>query len=88
METTDELIVSTGIGGDGWATYRRAKNGSLHRVKSPRLPVRATKREAQEDLYDWLHQQLNQKGRAIVPLVPMLERAQTRLAREMWAERG
>ncbi len=50
-----ELFVSDGIsGGTSWATYRRGPSGSLQRVKSPALPLRATRQEAEHDLAVWL----------------------------------
>lgn len=45
------LKVSSGISsGEHWMTYRVKNSGSLQRVKSKFLPMRATKQEAQEDL--------------------------------------
>ena len=55
MSESIDLIVSDGLsGGRAWATYRRKPNGSLARVKSPRLPLRATREEAEHDLDLWL----------------------------------
>lgn len=49
-------FVGTGLsGGIDWMTLRKkgtAKMGS-HRVKSPNLPIRKTKEEAQNDLDKW-----------------------------------
>lgn len=58
--TEQHYFVSTGISGGNpanrkWATYERKPNGSLRRVKSKYLPLRATKEEAEEDLAEWLH---------------------------------
>ncbi len=50
-----QVFVHDGLSnGQGWATYRRAANGSLHRVKSPALPVRESREEAEQDLEKWL----------------------------------
>jgi len=48
---TDIFGVDCGIGGKPWFTYRE-KNGCGfgNRVKSPALPVRPTREEAQADL--------------------------------------
>jgi hypothetical protein len=53
---TPELFVSSGLGGDSWATYRRRPTGSLERVKSPKLPLRTTEREALLDLKEYASQ--------------------------------
>jgi len=51
----EQYIVSAGIsGGEWWATYTRRPSGGLRRVKSPKLPLRATRAEAERDLCDWL----------------------------------
>ena len=45
------LFVSDGLSnGDRWGTFWRKTNGSLCRLKSPRLPMRPTFAEAQDDL--------------------------------------
>jgi len=46
------VLVSCGIsGGDKWMTVRQKKPTSgTHRIKSPKLPVRETQKEAQQDL--------------------------------------
>ncbi len=50
-----EFLVSDGISqGRAWATYRRRLSGSLQRVKSPALPLRPTREEAERDLARWL----------------------------------
>lgn len=51
-----ELFVSDGIsGGRWWATYRRKPGtGSLQRFKSPALPCRPTREEAERDLAAYL----------------------------------
>ncbi len=50
------LFVSDGISdGRTYATYRRKPSGSLQRVRSPGLPERATRAEAELDLYGWLY---------------------------------
>jgi len=48
------LFVSDGIsGGRSWATYYRKPSGSLARLKTPRLPLRASRAEAQADLDEY-----------------------------------
>ncbi len=50
-----EYFVSDGISaGATWATYRRRPTGSLQRVKSPALPLRESREEAERDLAAWL----------------------------------
>lgn len=46
------VFVSSGIsGGDKWMTVRQKKPTSgTHRIKSPKLPLRKTQEEAQQDL--------------------------------------
>ena len=46
------VFVSSGIsGGAVWMTVRQKKPGAgTHRVKSPRLPLRETPEQAQQDL--------------------------------------
>lgn len=44
------LFVSPGLGGDNFATYTRKPNGSLKRFRSPLLPVRKDREQAEEDL--------------------------------------
>ncbi len=57
-EPEPEYIVSDGISnGATWATYRRRRNGSLQRVKSPHLPLRATREQAEHDLAVYLAEQ-------------------------------
>lgn len=56
---SDEYIISGGLGGKSWATYRRKPNGSLHRVVSMHLPVRATQAEAQRDFEHWVSLKAN-----------------------------
>lgn len=47
-------FVSDGVSrGTAWAVYTRRPTGSLRRVKSPRLPVCATRGEAQQLLDRW-----------------------------------
>jgi len=49
-----QIFVSDGISkGRGWGAFRRNKNGSLQRVKSPALPMVNTKAEAQKMLNSW-----------------------------------
>lgn len=49
-----EYFVSDGISrGQYWFTCYRRQNGSLRRVCSPKLPIRATKEEAERDLAAW-----------------------------------
>jgi len=48
------LFVSDGIsGGTCWCTYWRKPNGSLARLKTPRLPLRSTWAGAQADLDEY-----------------------------------
>jgi ParB/RepB/Spo0J family partition protein len=48
------LFVSDGISqGKSWATYWRKASGSLARLRSPNLPERVTREEAQDDLDTW-----------------------------------
>jgi hypothetical protein len=50
-----EHFVSSGISwGKTWATYTKKPGHGMHRVKSKYLPLRATKKEAERDLYNWL----------------------------------
>lgn len=50
-EREEEISVSEGLHAGQWMAMRLAKNGrSKHRVKSPALPIRATRDEAQADL--------------------------------------
>ena len=52
---SDELIISDGLSnGATWATYRRTDKGALHRVKSPKLPLREHREDAVHDLARWL----------------------------------
>ncbi len=45
------VVVSSGIsGGESYMACRVKKSGALQRIKSKRLPLRDTRREAQEDL--------------------------------------
>ncbi len=62
---TDPIFfVSDGISsGKTWATYRRRKSGALRRVKSPALPQRDTKEEAEQDLARWLQKRQAEKAR-------------------------
>ena len=47
----ETLLVTAGISGGGcWFTARRGHSGALHRVKSPYLPLRDTRADAQVDL--------------------------------------
>lgn len=50
-----ELFVSQGLWGDKWGVfYRRTASGGLHRVKSPALPMVATREEAERNLAAYL----------------------------------
>lgn len=56
------FIVSDGLSkGTTWATYRQTATGALHRVKSPYLPLRATREEAERDLAVWLYNRAPRK---------------------------
>lgn len=48
-----EIFVSTGLGGDTFGSFRRSPTGGLHRVKSPAMPMVATREEAQANLDAW-----------------------------------
>jgi hypothetical protein len=55
------LFVSKGIGPDCFGTfYRKRGGGGKHRVKSPALPIRGTRQQAEDDLawyameHDWV----------------------------------
>lgn len=49
-----EYFVSDGISkGEYWFTCYRRQNGALRRVCSKKLPIRATKEEAERDLDAW-----------------------------------
>ncbi|MHB9033898.1 MAG: hypothetical protein ACYC6L_12740 [Anaerolineae bacterium] len=56
LQFNKTLFVGQGIGGlDGdWFTLRRKPNGGQSRVVSKWLPERATKEDAERDLYAWL----------------------------------
>jgi len=43
------LFVSKGIGETKYATFYRVRTHGIHRVKSPDLPIRETKEEADAD---------------------------------------
>ncbi len=61
-----EFIISDGIsGGRTWATYRRRSSGSLQRVKSPALPLRETREEAERDLLCWLARRPGRAGHRV-----------------------
>ncbi len=45
------LILSQGIGAAKWGTFHRKPSGSLARIKSPALPMRLTREEAEQDLH-------------------------------------
>jgi hypothetical protein len=47
-----------------WATFRRSPDGSLTRLKSPNLPPRHTRAEAEWDLLDWLGKRVCQTATA------------------------
>ena len=54
-KTGEEYVISDGISeGRSWGTYTRRPNGSLKRVVSPKVPVRASREEAEADLKRWL----------------------------------
>ena len=45
------VVVSSGIsGGETFMACRVRKSGALHRIKSKKLPLRNTRKAAQEDL--------------------------------------
>ncbi|MBV4415120.1 hypothetical protein KM792_13755 [Clostridium tyrobutyricum] len=48
----NEIFVSTGLGSQ-YGTFRKSKNGGLHRVKSPAMPMISSKDEAQKNLDLW-----------------------------------
>lgn len=50
----DGLIVATGLSGTEWGVFRRSASGGLHRVKSPALPMVATREEAERNLAAYL----------------------------------
>ncbi len=67
MESNAEYFVDDGISqGRAWATYRRRPTGSLQRVKSPALPLREDKAQAEHDLAVWLAERapMNRQARA------------------------
>ncbi len=50
-------VVSQGIGSSGpWMVFERRPSGSLRRICSKALPIRASREEVQEDLRKWLEQ--------------------------------
>jgi hypothetical protein len=52
-----QFVVTQGISADPdapWFAAERMPSGALRRVKSPRLPARETRIEAERDLYRWL----------------------------------
>jgi hypothetical protein len=62
-EQIGQLVISDGISkGKTWGTYRQLPNGSLKRVVSPQLPLRATKSQAEADLATWLTRLIYLKG--------------------------
>lgn len=55
QEDRERYFVSDGIShGETWMTCVRTPRGSLRRVVSPALPLRATREEAEQDLLRWL----------------------------------
>ena len=63
----ENWVVSGGIGGHSWATYRRMPTGSLRRVVSPHLPLRTTRKYAMVDLWVYLERQLGgERGGALL----------------------
>jgi hypothetical protein len=51
------FVVTQGIAREPdapWFVAEQKPNGSLRRVRSPKLPMRATQREAEDDLAAWL----------------------------------
>ena len=48
----NEIFVSTGLGSE-YGTFRKSKNGGLHRAKSPSMPMVSSREEAQENLDAW-----------------------------------
>ncbi|TEB13390.1 ParB/RepB/Spo0J family partition protein [Pelotomaculum propionicicum] len=52
-ESGKEVFASDGIGGETFGTFWRSPSGGLHRVKSPAMPMVATREEAQKNLDAW-----------------------------------
>ena len=48
-----ELFVSAGLGGNEYGTFWCSHTGGMHRVKSPAMPMVATREEAQANLDTW-----------------------------------
>lgn len=49
---SNEIFVSTGLGSE-YGTFRKSKNGGLHRVKSSAMPMVSSREEAEKDLKIW-----------------------------------
>ncbi|WP_243124387.1 hypothetical protein [Clostridium sp. AWRP] len=47
-----KVFVSTGLGSK-YGTFRKSKNGGLHRVKSPAMPMVESREEAEKNLKTW-----------------------------------
>lgn len=52
QESGREIFVSKGLGCE-YGTFWRSPAGGLHRVKSPEMPMAATREEAQKNLDEW-----------------------------------
>ena len=44
------ILVAEGLQKGKWMSMRRSNNGGMHRIKSPALPIRDSREEAQADL--------------------------------------
>ena len=49
-EQGEIILVVEGLLKGKWMSMRRSNNGGLHRIKSPALPIRDSREEAQADL--------------------------------------
>lgn len=49
----NEVFVSSGLGNDTFGTFRRSATGSIHRVKSPMMPMIESSEKAQSNLDVW-----------------------------------
>ena len=52
MRIKNEIFVSTGLGNE-YGTFRKSKNGGLHRVKSIAMPMVGSREEAEKNLKIW-----------------------------------
>jgi hypothetical protein len=62
-QPSTDILISQAPGGH-WASFRRQPDGTLRRLASPRLPLRATREQAESDLRAYAYHKFVNSGPA------------------------